>query len=61
MNTSQFPLRGGDFSAYDSPDLLVISLTAEQGFAASGSGLDDLKPDDISGDGVIDDSDNWGW
>lgn len=61
MNTCQLSKVGGGISGYDSPDLLVISLTAEQGFAASGPGLDDPKPGDISGGDLVDDSDNWGW
>lgn len=59
MKINQFNFRGGDFD-YIAPDMEVISLTAEQGFAGS-PGLNDSDPDDISGTDIINDSDNWGW
>ena len=59
MKTNRLAFGRGD-SVYGAPDLTVIRLTVEQGFTAS-SGLDDRNPDDIAGDNLIDDSNNWGW
>lgn len=59
MQINRFELGGGKFS-YDAPDLTVFRLTVEQGFAAS-SGLDSGNPEEITGDNLIDDSNNWGW
>lgn len=57
MKINLFQFGGGNFS-YDAPDLEVIGLTVEQGFAASPG---DKTIDDISGDMLTDDSDNWEW
>lgn len=51
---------GRERCSYEAPDLTVNLLAVEHGFAAS-SEFDAQNPDDIFGDDLIDDSNNWGW